>query len=304
MSSPSWDYIMKFVIAGEAATGKTSILYRLTDSRFLTTPDPTIGVEFGSKLLRVAPLPPKPSSPSVPSGDSGTGDVASQALVAQPERDETAEQLAAAVTVPTVEGETAEEEEEGAKWVKLQCWDVAGSPSFRSITKSYYRGAAGALLVYDVTRSQTFRELPLWLKDLRAHADPSVSIILLGNKSDLDSSAETSTTTPGEDAKPRSGKREVSREEAQAFAEREGLMFLECSAKSGEGVNEAFDKTGEYFNPSKSLIQSTREILQKINQGLFKGDTPSSKSKSSGIKLSANSSADSKSRPGESARCC
>lgn len=114
----SWDYIMKFVIAGEAGTGKTSILYRLTDSKFLTTPDPTIGVEFGSKLLRVSP--------------------------------------------------SSSEEDEG-KWIKLQCWDVAGSPSFRSITKSYYRGAAGALLVFVRVLSSfsfIFRQTPLLSGDI------------------------------------------------------------------------------------------------------------------------------------------
>ncbi|KVH92819.1 Small GTPase superfamily [Cynara cardunculus var. scolymus] len=69
--------------------------------------------------------------------------------------------------------------------VKLQIWDTAGQESFRSITRSYYRGAAGALLVYDITRRETFNHLAGWLEDARQHANPNMTIMLVGNKSDL-----------------------------------------------------------------------------------------------------------------------
>lgn len=155
-----------------------------------------------------------------------------------------------------------------------------------------------------MTRKETFLQLPLWLKDLRAHADPSVSIILLGNKSDLD--PPISTDPSGEEGPIKKGKREVEKAEGEAFAKQEGLLFLECSAKSGEGVNEvrslppffeleergfehtsfhqAFDQTGSFFILSFTIIMLTtqllaREILEKINQGLFEGSHPSSKSK-------------------------
>merc|ERR1711982_183087 len=84
--------------------------------------------------------------------------------------------------------------------IKLQNWDTAGQESFRSITRSYYRGAAGALLVYDITRRETFHHLSAWLEDAREHANPNMTVMLIGNKSDLAS------------------KRAVSFEEGQQFA--------------------------------------------------------------------------------------
>ena len=73
-----------------------------------------------------------------------------------------------------------------AKQIKLQIWDTAGQESFRSITRSYYRGAAGALLVYDITKQPSYDNTERWLKELRDHADPTIVIMLVGNKSDLE----------------------------------------------------------------------------------------------------------------------
>lgn len=73
----------------------------------------------------------------------------------------------------------------GSQNIKLQIWDTAGQESFRSITRSYYRGAAGALLVYDITRRETFHHLSAWLEDAREHANPNMTVMLIGNKSDL-----------------------------------------------------------------------------------------------------------------------
>ena len=68
------------------------------------------------------------------------------------------------------------------KQIKLQIWDTAGQESFRSITRSYYRGAAGALLVYDITRRETFNHLTTWLDDARQHSSSNMVIMLIGNK--------------------------------------------------------------------------------------------------------------------------
>eukprot|EP01067_Filipodium_phascolosomae_P001874 Filipodium_phascolosomae@DN2186_c0_g1_i1.p1 len=68
------------------------------------------------------------------------------------------------------------------KQIKLQIWDTAGQESFRSITRSYYRGAAGALLVYDVTRRDTFSHLSRWLEEARQNGNPDMTIMLIGNK--------------------------------------------------------------------------------------------------------------------------
>ncbi|XP_044841116.1 ras-related protein Rab-2B isoform X3 [Mauremys mutica] len=69
-----------------------------------------------------------------------------------------------------------------SKQIKLQIWDTAGQESFRSITRSYYRGAAGALLVYDITRRETFNHLTSWLEDARQHSSSNMVIMLIGNK--------------------------------------------------------------------------------------------------------------------------
>jgi len=123
------------------------------------------------------------------------------------------------------------------KQIKLQIWDTAGQESFRSITRSYYRGAAGALLVYDVTRRDTFEHLASWLEDAKQHANPNMTIMLVGNKADLEH------------------RRAVTKEEGAAFAEEHGLLFLETSAKTSANVEEAF-------------IAAAGKICEKIDGGL------------------------------------
>jgi len=121
----------------------------------------------------------------------------------------------------------------------LPCVDnskKAGQESFRSITRSYYRGAAGALLVYDITRRETFSHLASWLEDARQHASAELTIMLIGNKSDLEQ------------------KRAVSFEEGQAFADQNGLIFMETSAKTAANVEEAF-------------LTTAKKIFEKIEEG-------------------------------------
>ena len=74
--------------------------------------------------------------------------------------------------------------------IKLQIWDTAGQERFRSVTRSYYRGAAGALLVYDITSRESFNALSNWLTDARTLASPAIVILLVGNKKDLDGERE------------------------------------------------------------------------------------------------------------------
>lgn len=98
--------------------------------------------------------------------------------------------------------------------IKLQIWDTAGQERFRAVTRSYYRGAAGALMVYDITRRSTYNHLSSWLTDTRNLTNPSTVIFLIGNKCDLEA------------------QRDVTYEEASKFAEENGLMFVEASAKT------------------------------------------------------------------------
>lgn len=108
------------------------------------------------------------------------------------------------------------------KSVKAQIWDTAGQERYRAVTSAYYRGAVGALLVYDITKRQSFDHIPRWLEELRSHADKNIIIMLVGNKSDLED------------------QRAVSTEDAKEFAQKEGLFFLETSALEATNVESAF----------------------------------------------------------------
>jgi len=109
------------------------------------------------------------------------------------------------------------------KTIKAQIWDTAGQERYRAITSAYYRGAVGALLVYDVTKAATFDNVKRWLQELRDHADANTAVMLIGNKTDL------------------AHLRTVAQEGAAAFAEREGLSFVETSALDATNVDEAFE---------------------------------------------------------------
>ncbi|XVE58853.1 hypothetical protein DITRI_Ditri04bG0202300 [Diplodiscus trichospermus] len=110
----------------------------------------------------------------------------------------------------------------GDKIIKAQIWDTAGQERFRAITSSYYRGALGALLVYDITRRTTFVNVKKWLNELREYGNLEMVVVLVGNKSDLGQS------------------RQVSEEEGRNVAEAEGLFFMETSALENLNVEEAF----------------------------------------------------------------
>ncbi|KAI2509957.1 Rab-like small GTPase [Fragilaria crotonensis] len=136
------------------------------------------------------------------------------------------------------------------KLVKLQIWDTAGQESFRSITRSYYRGAAGALLVYDITRRDTFQHLSRWLEEARQHSQSNMVIMLIGNKNDLEH------------------RRAVSTEEGRAFAEANGLIFMETSAKTAYNVEQAFINTAEKIHEK---IQSGEIDVSNESHGIKVG---------------------------------
>ena len=126
--------------------------------------------------------------------------------------------------------------------VKLQIWDTAGQESFRSIARSYYRDAAGALLVFDVTRRETFAHLERWLQETKQFASQQICITLVGNKADLNK------------------KRAISREEAEKFAEQFDLIYIETSAKTADGVDEAFLGTADRVNKKSGLVRKTTTL--------------------------------------------
>jgi len=133
------------------------------------------------------------------------------------------------------------------KTVKLQIWDTAGQERFRTITSSYYRGAHGIIVVYDVTDNDTFTNVKQWLQEIDRYASEGVNKLLVGNKSDLTS------------------KKVVEYSIAKEFADQLGIPFLETSAKNATNVEQAFllmakqikDRMGSSTTPSGAAKSST-----------------------------------------------
>ncbi|KAF8364537.1 hypothetical protein HHK36_033492 [Tetracentron sinense] len=137
------------------------------------------------------------------------------------------------------------------KTVKAQIWDTAGQERYRAITSAYYRGALGALLVYDVTKPTTFENVSRWLKELRDHADSNIVIMLIGNKTDL------------------KHLRGVSTEDAQSYAEKEGLSFIETSALEATNVEKSFQTilAEIYRIISKKSLSSEEPAQASVKEG-------------------------------------
>ena len=131
------------------------------------------------------------------------------------------------------------------KNIKLQIWDTAGQDRFRAITKNYYKGANGIILIYDVTNLQTFENVKNWITQIREEANKNVVIFLAGNKADL----------PEES-------RAVQKEDGQKMAEEYNIPFQETSAKEGINVNETF-----------------QELVEKIDEVFSKLEIPKTKQK-------------------------
>ncbi|KAH1204350.1 Ras-related protein RABA2a [Glycine max] len=136
--------------------------------------------------------------------------------------------------------------------VKAQIWDTAGQERYRAITSAYYRGALGALLVYDVTKPTTFENVSRWLKELRDHADANIVIMLIGNKTDL------------------KHLRAVATEDAQGYSEKEGLSFIETSALEATNVEKAFQTilAEIYRIISKKSLSSNEPASANIKEGM------------------------------------
>ena len=139
------------------------------------------------------------------------------------------------------------------KKVKMQIWDTAGQERFRTVVSTYFRGAHGILLLYDVTNKDSFKNLENWLIEIEKNSSDKVLKILVGNKCDL------------------SDDREIQTEEGQAFAVRNGMEFMETSAKMNTNVSEAFETLGklmiEFNSKGNNNSQSGEGKNLKANSG-------------------------------------
>jgi len=154
-----------------------------------------------------------------------------------------------------------------SKTIKAQIWDTAGQERFRAITSAYYRGAVGALLVYDLAKHVTYENVNVWLKELRDHADNNIVVMLVGNKSDL------------------RHLRAVSTEDAKKFAAENNLSFIETSALDSSNVELAFTKilTEIYRIVSNKALESSENSNVPSSQVV--SITPTSKDEANGGSL-------------------
>ena len=191
MSSKSKAETVKVVLLGDSSVGKTCLLRRA-------------------------------AAGAAPAGAAGAGDDALMSTLSTVGVD-----LATLdVRVPPAAASGSSGSGSSATAVRLQVWDTAGQEKYRSIAESFYRGAAGILLVYDISRKATFTNIQTWLASIAAHTAGagSLEVVLVGNKSDLASSA-----------------RAVSEASGRAAAAALGIPFFECSAKTGANVAAAVE---------------------------------------------------------------
>lgn len=135
-----------------------------------------------------------------------------------------------------------------SKRIKLTIWDTAGQERFRTLTSSYYRGAQGVVMVYDVTRRDSFENLEQWLKEVKLYSPnngESVVKLLVGNKIDL-------------------AERQVDREEAEAWARSQGMLFLEASAKTRTGIKQCFMEVVQKIVEDPDLLTNTAPGRPKV----------------------------------------
>ena len=133
--------------------------------------------------------------------------------------------------------------------VRLQIWDTAGQEAFRSITRSYYKNSTCAFIVFDITDKKTFEDVTIWLQECKDMCYKNILIYLIGNKTDLEE------------------KRQVTKEEAQKFAEDNFLVYYETSALNGSNIEEIF-------------VKSATTLVEKLEAGELQNEL-----NSSGIKI-------------------
>ena len=130
--------------------------------------------------------------------------------------------------------------------VKVQLWDTAGQDKFRAITRNYYKGARGIILIYDVTNIKSFENIKKWINEIKEEISEKVTIVLIGNKIDNE------------------GERKISKDQGEKLAIEYGVAFFETSAKTGQGINESV------FYLVQKIVEADPEIKNKGKRLIIK----------------------------------
>ncbi|KAF4366069.1 hypothetical protein F8388_012183 [Cannabis sativa] len=232
------DYVFKIVLIGDSAVGKSQLLARFARNEFSLDSKATIGVEFQTRTLMIDHKNIK----------AQIWDTAGQ------ERSSLVTSMFGLLEF-CYENRSTTYEGQPKLWA-LGIINIDKVCSiYRAVTSAYYRGAVGAMLVYDITKRQTFDHVARWLEELRGHADKNIVIMLVGNKSDLG----TLRAVPTEDAKE--------------FAQRESLFFMETSALESINVEPAFLTvlTEIYRVVSKKALLANDDQESAGSSSLLKG---------------------------------
>ena len=175
----NYNFLFKYIIVGDSSVGKSNLLMRFANNKFLEEYQSTIGVEFGVKNI-----------------------------------------------------------EFDNQIYRIQVWDTAGQENFRSISRAYFKNCVCAMVVYDITNEQSFKNVKNWIEDIRNESPKTVLIILVGNKIDLED------------------RRVISFDDGNDFAIENGLIFGETSAKTSDGIEEIF-------------LTSAKQIAKNINENYY-----------------------------------
>jgi Ras-related protein Rab-2A len=154
------------------------------------------------------------------------------------------------------------------KIYRIQIWDTAGQENFRSITRAYYKNSVCALVVYDITKRESFENVQSWIQDCRNQSPKTIIMVLVGNKNDLEN------------------ERDVSFDEGEQFAKNNNMIFYETSAKTGKNVNEIFENTVN--NISKKIEENYYDLENDscgIKVGMIEGNLYNSINNNNNISL-------------------
>ncbi|MDP2438646.1 MAG: Rab family GTPase [archaeon] len=140
--------------------------------------------------------------------------------------------------------------------VKFEIWDTAGQERYHSLAPMYYRGAQAAIVVYDITSAESFERAKSWIKELQRQGNPNIVIALAGNKVDLEE------------------RRKVTSEETQAYADENGILFMETSAKTAVNVNELFVAIAKKLPKTPPRPSSGKFVLEPARDAPAAGSQP------------------------------